>query len=168
MKKNLIILAITFSVALNLVFIGSFLYHGSGPISQARLEGRGNNHPLYEELDLTKDQLERFQPLHDSFHAFVKEQGRKIKEKQLELVGLLAMDQPDRLAIEGKKEGIRFLQGQMQAKVIDHLLEESKVFTPEQRKKFFALILGRIRESSGPRPRWMPQTQRKTSQGKGK
>ncbi|NOY12250.1 MAG: periplasmic heavy metal sensor [Deltaproteobacteria bacterium] len=165
MKKNLKILAIIFSVVLNIVFTGSYFYHGSGLLP---LVGRQANHdhPLYEELDLGRDQLDRFEPLRDSFHAFVNEQGRKIKAKQLELVGLLAKEKPDRRAIDAKQEEIQVLQRQMQAKVIDHLLEESRIFTPEQRQKFFALIKGRIEKSDGPRPRWMPRTQVSPSKGK--
>lgn len=164
MKKNLKILTITFSVVLNIVFIGSFFYHGTDLF---RPSGRQANHahPLYEELGLGRDQLDRFGPLRDSFHAFVNEQGRKIKARQLELVDLLAREKPDRRAIDAKQEEIQVLQRQMQARVIDHLLEESGIFTSEQRQKFFALIRGRIEKSNGPRPRWMPRTQVSPSEG---
>jgi len=158
MKNNFKILAVTFSVALNIVFIGSYFYHES---SLSPLSGRQgeHDHPLYEELNLGRDQLDRFKPLRDSFHAFVNEQGRKIKAKQLGLVDLLAKEKPDRRAIDAQQEEIQSLQRQMQASVIDHLLEESRIFTTEQRQRFFALIKGRIKESSGPRPQWMSRTQ---------
>ena len=165
MKKNLKILAITFSVALNIVFIGSWFYHGSVLLPQADHQA-SYDHPLCEDLDLGRDQLDRFQPLRDRFHAFVNEQGQKIKARQLELVGLLAEEKPDRRAVDAKQEEIQVLQQQMQAKVIDHLLEESRIFTPEQRLKFFALIKERIEKSDGSRPRWMPQKQESPSKGK--
>ncbi|NOZ84889.1 MAG: periplasmic heavy metal sensor [Deltaproteobacteria bacterium] len=165
MKKNLKILAITFSVALNIVFIGSYFYHGSGLLTLAGRQGE-HDHPLYEDLGLGRDQLDRFKPIRDSFHAFVNEQGRKIKTKQLELVDLLAGVKPDRRAIDTKQEEILTLQRQMQARVIDHLLEESNLFTPGQRVKFFALIRERIEKSSGPRPGWMPKRRENPSKGK--
>jgi len=164
MKKNFKILAITFSVALNIVFIGSWFYHGSGLLPLAGRQGE-HDHPLYEELDLGRDQLDRFQPLCDRFHAFVNEQGQKIKARQLELVDLLARGKPDRRAIDAKQEEIQALQRQMQARVIDHLLQESKIFTPEQRQRFFALIRTRIEKSGGPRPRWMPRNAGSPSEG---
>lgn len=72
MRKNFKILAITFSVALNIVFVGYWFYHGSGllppPVRQEY------DHPLYEELDLSPDQLGKFKPLRDRFHVFVNEQ----------------------------------------------------------------------------------------------
>jgi len=165
MKKNLTILGIIFSVVLNIVFIGSYLYYGAVLLLQADHQA-SYDHPLYKELNLSRDQLDRFEPFRDSFHAFVNEQGGKIKARQLELVGLLAAEKPDRWAIDAKQEEIQILQHQMQVKVIDHLLEESRIFTPEQRQKFFALIKGRIEESSGSRPTWMPRTQVSASKGK--
>ncbi len=158
MKKNLKTLSIIFSVVFNIVFIGLFLYHKTDTLF---ITGRlsSHSHTLYEELDIDRGRIHRLDRLRDKFHLFVTEQGQKIKAKQLELIALLAMEQPDRKAIDLKQEEIQALQHEMQNKVIDHLLEENRVFTPEQRKRFFALIRKRIKESSGPRPRWMPQKQ---------
>jgi len=165
MKKNLKALAIIFSVVLNIVVVGSYFYHESCLFPAGSHQGNHNRF-LYEELDLSHDQLERFEPLGDRFHAFVGKQGQKIKAEQIELIGLLAVDRPDQEAIGAKQEEIQALQRQMQAKVIDHLLEESRLFTPEQREKFFALIRDRIEKSSLPGPRWMPQKQESPSKGK--
>jgi len=163
--KNIKTLAILFSVVLNIVFIGSYFYHSSDLLPLADRQAN-HDHRLYEKLDLGRDQLGRFEPLRDTFHVFINEQGRKIKAKQLELVGLLVKEKPDRRAIDAKQEEIQVLQRQMQAKVIDHLLEESSIFTPEQRQKFFALIKGRIEKNDGPRPRWMLRMQVSPSKGK--
>ncbi len=164
MKKNLKTLAIIFSVVLNIVFIGSFFYH---KLAQYSLTGYQGNHNrfLIEELNLSREQHDRFEPGRDRFHAFSSRQGHAIKDKQLELIDLLAKENPDREAIGAKQEEIQTLQRQMQAKVIDHLLEESGIFTTEQRERFFVLIKGRIEKSDGPRPRWMSQTQVGPSKG---
>ena len=164
MKKNLKILAILFSVVLNIVFIGSYFYHGSGLSPLAGRQGE-HDHPLYEELDLGRDQLDRFKPIRDRFHTFVTEHGRKIKAKQLELVGLLAKEKPDRRSIGAKQEELQVLQRQMQARVIDHFFEESRIFTQEQRLKLFTLIRGRIEKNGSPRPRWMQRTWANHSEG---
>ena len=165
MSKNFKILAITFSVTLNIAFLSSWFYHKSGLGS---LAGRRTYdvRPLYKELDLNRGQLHRLKPLRDRFHAFINEQGRKIKAKQLDLVDLLARERPDRRAIDAKREEIQALQRQMQARVITHLLEESRIFTPEQRQKFFALIKRRIEEKARPRPRWMPRKSAIPSKGR--
>lgn len=154
MKKNLKALGIIFSVALNIAFVGSYVYHKSG---LTFITGQNTHHRclLYEKLNLSREQLDRFGPVRDNFHTFLGQQGRKIKAERLELINLLAGKNPDRMAIAAKQKAIQFLQQQMQAKVIAHLLKESKIFTPEQRKKFFGLIRDRIEKSETPRPRWM-------------
>ena len=157
MKNNLKILAVIFSVVLNIVFIGSYFYHISALLSLVNRQA-DHKHLLYEELNLNQEQLHRLKPLRDSFHAFVAEQGGRIKSKQLELIDLLSGEHIDRSAINTKQEEIQVLQRQMKVKVIDHLIEESKMFTPEQRQKFFSLLRERIEKSDGPRPRWMPRT----------
>ncbi len=157
MKINIKALLIIFSVVLNMVFTGSYFYH---KLDQNTLTGSQGNHNrfLCEELNLSQEQLDRFEPIRDQFHVFLSQQGHVIKGKRLELIDLLAQENPDRKAIGAKEKEIQSLQRQMQAKVIDHLLEENRIFTPEQRKKFFALIKGRIEKSKGSRPKWMPQT----------
>ena len=92
-------------------------------------------------------------------------QGSKIKAKRLELIDLLIGEHIDPSAINAKQEEIQALQRQMKARVIEHLLEEAGIFTPQQRKKFFSLLRERIQESDGPRPRWMPRTRVKPSAG---
>jgi len=165
MKGKIKVLAVIFSVVLNIVFIGSYFYHKADLLP---LTGRRTNYnrPLYEELHLNRQQLDRFMSGRDKFHAFINGQGRKIKARQLELIGLLAMDNPNRLMITAKKKKIQALQQQLQARVIGHLLEESRILTPRQRQKFFDLIKGRIKESNGPRPRWMPRTPAGPKNGK--
>jgi len=163
--KNLKILAIVFSVALNVAFVGSYLYSRFG--ASADVARQADHHRLlYQELDLDRDQLDRLKPLRDSFHAFVNEQGQRIKAKQLELVGLLAQEKPDRRAIAATQQEIQTLQRQMQAEVISHLLEESRIFTPKQRQRFFLLIRQRIEGGAGPRPGWMPRTKASPAPGK--
>lgn len=164
MKKNLKVLAIIFSVVLNIAFIGSYVYHKSG-LTFITGHNTHHNRLLYEDLNLNRKQLDRFESIRDNFHNFVNKQGRKIKAERLQLIDLLAGKNPNRRAIDTKQKEIQALQQQMQAKVINHLLEESKILTPEQRKKFFALIKSRIEKSENPRPRWMQRNRPTPAEG---
>ncbi|GBE12691.1 hypothetical protein BMS3Abin13_00983 [bacterium BMS3Abin13] len=164
MKQNLKTLVIIFSVVLNIVFIGSYVYHRSD-LTFITDHNTHHNRPLYEDLNLNRKQLDRFESIRDGFHNFVNKQGRKIKADRLELIDLLAKKNPNRRAIDAKQKEIQVLQQQMQAKVINHLLEESKIFTPEQRVKFFGLIRDRIEKSENPRPRWMQRTRPTPAEG---
>ena len=173
MIKNFKTLSIIFSVVLNIVFIGSYFYHKSDQYPLPGHRGKHNRF-LIEELNLSREQRDRFEPIRERFHAFLRQQGHAIKDKQLELIDLLAAlrprsyakENPAREAVDVKQKEIQTLQRQMQAKVIEHLLEVSGMFTPEQRKKFFGRIRGRIEKSDGPRPRWMPQTHIDPSAGR--
>ncbi len=164
MKKNLKTLGIIFSVVLNIVFIGSYVYHKSG-LNFMTDRHTHHNRLLYEELNLSHEQLHRFGPIRDNFHAFLNQQSQKIKARQLQLIDLLVEKNPDREAIDTRQTEIQVLQQEMQAKVIHHLLKESKIFTPEQREKFFALIKGRIEKNESPRPRWMSRPRSQPAQG---
>ena len=164
MKKNLKTLGIIFSVALNIVFIGSYVYHRS-VVPFISDQNAHHHRLLYEELSLSREQLDRFRPIRDNFHAFLNQQGRKITAERLGLIDLLAKKDPNRQAIEAKQEEIQVLQQQMQAKVIAHLLEEDKIFTPEQREEFFGLIRDRIEKGENPRPRWMQRNRPKSVEG---
>lgn len=164
MKKNLKILAIIFSVVLNVVFIGSYSFH---KVDRLHMTGHNGNHNrfLIKELNLSQEQLDVFDPIRKRFHAFIDQQGRAIRDKQLELIGLLAIKNPDRKAIDVKQKEIQAMQRQMQTRVIDHFIEESGIFTPEQREKFFGLIRKRIEKSEAPRPRWMPRGRSDSAKG---
>ena len=165
MRKNLIILSILFSVMLNIGFIGAYCLHKGGLCSREQ-EPANHKRFLYEELNLSPEQLARFKPERDRFHSYLNHQGKRIQTKRLELIRLLVENFPDRKAINAKHEQIQTLQNQMQTKVIDHFLEEGSILTPGQRKKFFILIKGRIEKKTGSYPGWMLRNRQKFSQGK--
>ena len=157
MKKNLKTLVIIFSVVLNIVFIGSYVYNKSG--LQIFKGHRGNNNsPLYEELNLSEEQLDRCKSIRADFHTFLNRQSKVIKGRQLELIDLLAKENIDYEAIDTKKKEIQTLQQQMQTKVIDHLLDENRNLTPVQRELFFKLFKERIEKNEGFSPQMMSQT----------
>jgi len=153
MKKNVIILVVIFSVVLNIAFIGSYVYHRSYRYFSP---DRQDQRCLFEQLDLSPGQREKFLSIRDRFHAFLNRQGQKIRSKQVELIDLLSHDHPNQTMIRAKQKEIQVLQQRRQARVVEHLLDESAIFTPEQRGKFFSLIRKRIANGHAPRPRWMP------------
>lgn len=158
MKKNLKTLAVLFSVVLNIAFLTFAAYSRWSFANVPQSSGKGGL--LYEQLDLTEEQLKRFEPLRDRFHAQMSCLGNEIRARQVELIDLLAAPAPDRQAIRTHQEKIRNLQRTMQDTVVDHILEESKVFTPEQRMKFFQLLKERSNTDGRPCPPWMKPSNR--------
>jgi Spy/CpxP family protein refolding chaperone len=165
MKENLKALLLLFSAVLNIAFVGTAIYHKwSSPPAGSALPG---NRPfLYEELNLTKEQLEKFEPLRNRFHARLHETSSEIRNIRLHLIDLLAASDPDREAIRRQQEQIFALQKRMQRTVINHLLDESTILTAEQRARLFHLIRERSETRGGPWPPWMstPQAERAGSE----
>jgi Spy/CpxP family protein refolding chaperone len=155
MKENLKILVIAFSIILNLVFIGTTAFHRLSSHAATGRMPEGNCPFLYQKLNLSSEQLARIEPVRDMFHERLGNLGGEIKAKQLELIDLLAARQLDRKAVDAVQERITQLQKKTQDTIISHIVEETGIFSPEQRESFFGLIRERIIQSSESCPPWM-------------
>ena len=153
MKENFKNLVLIFSIMLNIVFVGGTSYFSLSSSSVAS-KPPPNCPFLYQELNLTREQLDRVEPVRDRFHGHLNEIGEDIKTRQLRLVDLLAASDLNRTAVEEVQQGIKTLQQTMQDTIISHILAQAEVFTPEQRSRFFELMKERI-ERSQPCPAWM-------------
>ena len=163
MKNNVQNLVLIFSIVLNIAFVGGTAYHrlSSGSITSKPTPNRPF---LYQELNLTKEQLGKVEPARDQFHRRLNEIGGEIRARQLKLVNLLAGPVLNRESVENLEAEIRALQQTMQDTVVNHILDQTSVFTPEQRSRFFALMKERIQRSE-PRPPWMrPSRGRETTE----
>ena len=164
MRDNLKTLILIFSVALNIAFVGTTIYHKwSSPPTRSTL--LGNRPFLYQELNLTKEQLEKFEPLRNRFHTRLNEISSEIRGKRFQLIDLLAASDPDREAIRRQQEKIFALQKSMQRTIINHLLDESTILTVEQRAQLFRLIRDRSESKVGPWPPWMSTPQAGENRG---
>ncbi len=164
MKENIKSLILIFSIVLNLAFIGTFGYSWlSSRSAAARLS---ENRPfLYLELNLTKEQLNRVIPLRDRFHTQMFDIGNAVKAQQLRLIDLLAAQNVDEGAVNSSQKEIQALQRRLQDTIIAHILEETKIFTTEQRGRFFRLMKERIEKNSQQCPPWMrPSEGHKTAE----
>lgn len=153
MKEHLKSILFIASVALNVVFAGTYVAHKLpwfAGVQQAASRG-----PLFLQLDLTPDQLTKFHTERDRFHAQLQALGQEVKTKQLELIELLTAQPPDQLAIDKKQEEIQHLQGTVQDRVIAHFLEAGSFLTPEQRTRFFQLIKERMAAGIQVCPPWL-------------
>ena len=153
MKDNLKRILFIASVALNAVFVVTYVTYRLP--SLAGVQQGAPKGPLFLQLDLTPDQLTKFNAERDRFHTQLQALGQEVKTKQIELIDLLAAKPPDQLAVEKKQEEIQRLQGTVQERVIAHFLQASSFLSSEQRARFFQLIKGRIEASMQACPPWM-------------
>ncbi|MFH1221303.1 MAG: periplasmic heavy metal sensor [Candidatus Eisenbacteria bacterium] len=148
MRKNVKTLLFIFSVILNVGFIGTYAAYKLSPSFSKEVPRGELGKPVFLELDLSADQLARCEAERDNFHARLQELGQQIREKQVELIDLLAMSDTHQQAIEAKQREIQDLQTTVQGRVIVHFLQESAFLAPEQRARFFDLIKERIEMGS--------------------
>jgi hypothetical protein len=147
MRHYLRTLGIIFSVALNLAFLGSYVYRTFAPPTGY----------AYEEVRLTPDQRSRMIVGRDRFIEIVNTIGNNIVGLQVQLIDAIAADALDRSAIDAKVGQIQFQQQAMQRAVVEHLIADKSILTSEQRKEFFEVLQRRIRSQSMPGPPWMPR-----------
>ena len=153
MKNNLLRLSILFSVVLNVAFLGTYLYK-AGPRWMRGDPPQGEGLP-FQALHLTQEQEKKFNPIRVKFHERVEEVGGEIKREQLRLVDLLAQPEPHLNSVRETRMRIRDLQRRMQDAVIGHLIEESAIFTADQRARFFRILRERIEKAEPASPPWM-------------
>ena len=151
MKQSIKILAVIFSVALNIAFLAGYGIRKFSDRSKF----------AYEEVDLSKEQLAHMQNARDRFLRDLNEIGNDIIKQQIEAIDLIAADSVDRRAIETKFEKIQLLQQSMHERVVEHLLEHKQMLTSAQREKFFEVLKSRIRDQGAPGPPWIPADKRK-------
>lgn len=153
MNENIKKILFIASVALNVVFAATYATYKVPSLAGVQpADPRG---PLYLQINLTPEQLTRFEAERDRFHARLQELGEEIKAKQIELIDLLGATPPEQKDIEQKQEEIQSLQEAVQDRVIAHFLQASAFLTPEQRARFFELIKARIGTSVQACAPWM-------------
>jgi Spy/CpxP family protein refolding chaperone len=96
--------------------------------------------PLHRKLGATDQQWQQIEPKLAEFRKSAQGVCQDVARKRGEMIDLIASAQPDRQAIADKQEEILAGQRKMQQLVIEHLLAEKQVLTPEQQVKLFDLL----------------------------
>lgn len=150
MKRNLWTLVLIFSLVLNVTFVISF----------AMRSLRSKTGFAYEELDLSPEQQARLEAGRDGFVQTVNQSGNRMIRFHTELLDLLAADAVDHAAVEAKLNEISANHRAMQRAIVEHLLADREVLSPEQRQQFFAVLKERMRAQGAPGPAWVPREAR--------
>jgi len=139
-------LLIILSVALNVGFLSVWAVHAirghwSGASGCAH-DGADERVwcPLHRQLDVSDEQWRQLEPRMTEFRQRTQAVCEEVGRKRRELMELLASPQPDPDAIAAKQDEVLVGQRQVQQLVIDHLLAERQVLTPEQRDRLFGLL----------------------------
>jgi Spy/CpxP family protein refolding chaperone len=113
-------------------------------------------------IALTENQKQQVENIRKDFLPRVAGIRQALRQNRLELNNLLFAEPPDMQAIEGKSRDISKLQTQLEKEVIDHILQEKELLSPEQKRQFYEVIRGEFEKGGlGVHGEHRPEAQRK-------
>ena len=146
MLKKIVPWLIVLSVGLNLTFVGIWVGRAVA-CRQAQHDSCGHagkqgeiTCPLHRKLGTNPEQWKKIEPRLAAFQRDSRTVCQEIGRKRAELIDLLAAPQVDRQAIAAKQEEVLAGQRRVQQLVIDQLLAERELLTPQQQKALFDLL----------------------------
>ena len=151
MKQKTLYIVLVFSLGLNLSLLGAMGYWWTRP--ERSFMAPALERPLARlPAPLRQKVREARRPLIPG----VKEIRKELGEARSELYTALREQPPDTASIEEKMNRITELQSRMQHMIVNGILEESKLLTPEEREAYFKTIgtrLGPLWEKGSRPPR---------------
>lgn len=142
MKRNWLLFAFLFSLALNLGALGAWGYYRltappppPPPPGGWLPPGFGR---LLHNLQLDPEQRVKLQQYFQEQHQRLREPRLRLAQARSELVSLLQAETPDEAAILAKVQEIVAYQGQLEHQVAQALLVTARVLRPEQKKELVA------------------------------
>ena len=155
MWKQMKLLLVILSIALNLAFVGVWLtcvtgFHAGWHEAICQSENSSSVWcPLHRELNVTAEQWRQIEPRLRKFRTSADEICRQISQLRIEIIDQLAAPEPDLAAVKAKQEEILAGQRRMQALVIEQLNDEKAVLTAEQQKRLFDMLRSRSGSDRG-------------------
>jgi Spy/CpxP family protein refolding chaperone len=136
------------SATLNVAFVAMWIAHAAPSGALPEDDGHGGPEPvvwcpLHRELGVTQEQWSEIEPRLRAFQADAGEIRQQIDAIRMEVIDLIAAEEPDLDAIFAKQDEILATKRQMQRLVVEHLLAEKRVLTPEQQRQLFAMLRDR-------------------------
>jgi len=146
MWKKVKPLLVILSVAVNVAFVAMWIRHALA--THPGLTGPGAAKkgdetiwcPLHQRLGTSEEQWRRIEPSMEAFRRSSQSLCGSVGRLRLEMIDLIAAPQEDLDAIRVKQEAIFTIQRKMQDLVVEHLIAEKQVLTPEQQSELFGLI----------------------------
>ena len=108
-----------------------------------RLYARMRQKPIRGYLDLitlSEEQKRQVEDIRRDFLPKVAGIRQSLRDNRLRLNELLFAETPDKKAIAEKSNEISALQAKLEQEVIDHILQEKELLSPEQKKEFYQVI----------------------------
>jgi Spy/CpxP family protein refolding chaperone len=91
-------------------------------------------------IELTPEQKQKAEEIRKDFLPKVEKIRQELRQKRLHLNNFIFAQRPDMQAIEDTSREISDLQMKLEREVIDHILQEKEILTPEQQRDFYEII----------------------------
>ncbi|MDD5772947.1 MAG: periplasmic heavy metal sensor [bacterium] len=143
MNKKWFMIILVILTIINLSILGTFIfkrvYHKRGFFPLGREE-----HFIHmkKQFHLTDEQVSRMKSSREKYESKIEALSQELKEKRHTLVKELMKESPDSTRVEDMLSLIDSSQSVLQREVVEHLLADKEILTPEQQEKFFTVILG--------------------------
>jgi Spy/CpxP family protein refolding chaperone len=108
-----------------------------------RLIARVRQKPIRGYLDLialTNEQKRQVEDIRRDFLPKVEGIRQSLRRNRLHLNDLLFAESPDLRTIAEKSNEISALQARLEREVIDHILQEKELLSPQQKREFYQVI----------------------------
>ena len=147
MKRKFLYIIMAVLLVVNLTAFATFTYHRccGKPESCRYVQPKNEGTFLCKELSLTDAQIAEMKNESDAFHSQADSINTSLNAKRTELINLLMQANPDTGKINQQVDEVNSLQAALQKQVIFYLLQRKEIMTPEQQKKFFAILKSRFK-----------------------
>lgn len=150
MGKKTIYFAAVILTIINLAALGTWVYnryHGEGRQSLTQLRNEQFER-LQRELSLSPEQVRQIQMYRGDFLRQMDSLSAQLAGERTEMANELWQTAPNTLRLDSLVNRISQVQSAAQRKVIAHLLDVKSVLDPEQRQKFYRIVLRRFANGS--------------------
>ena len=150
MRNKLLLVILALSLGLNVAFVSTCAVRqfGGGGCIARRPPTKGHNEEiwslLHRELGVTKKQWEKIEPHLREFQRKLRARHKRIQKVRNGMLEVLSAPEVDRKAIEKQQKKVLRAFRKTQDLVLEHILTERKLLTPEQQKKLFDMLRRRM------------------------
>ncbi len=142
MKKKLIIWGVVLLTAINVAALTTRAYNHWDRDDSSRREDRreGRRSSWEERFDLSASQSEQMKVQHEVLVEKIRPLRDVMQGKRDHFYELVMVTAPDRAAIDRVQDEMDSLQADIKRLVIDNMLAQKEILTPEQQSQFFNMI----------------------------
>ncbi len=144
MKKKWFIVSIILVTIINLSAFGTYIYNRWSHSKNIYCSSTDTvSHGCYMKrcFGISDGQASSLDVLEKTYKPKIETLSGIMKDKRIELVKELMKEIPDHKRIQQILQEVDSLQAQMQREVVERLIQEKRILTPEQQEKFFSIVL---------------------------